>query len=168
MKKPSENLVEKTKYPEITLKGWDRVPCKAVIYQIVPIGNDQWAADVAIFVEKPTGHPTKDKAFQIPLSIVQKTPEMVFVYLQALGPLFINTVDTVIVYNKQYVPVKTYKLSLGTEEQGINIHVDDYIETLTKHNKFVSDEPSVEDIKEKESDNEFRVKATNVGPKTRQ
>ncbi len=169
MKKPSDDSTKKMKYPEITIPGWSRVPCKAVIYQIVPIENDRWAADAAIFVDKPTGQPTIDKVIQIPLNIVQKTPEMVFVYLQALGPLFMNTVDTVIVYNRELVPEKMFLLSLGTKEQGIDLDIEEFAQALVKDRKFVYTYPD-EDIKKKENDdgNEFKIKATNVGPKTRQ
>ncbi|HYT43596.1 MAG TPA: hypothetical protein VEP90_14755, partial [Methylomirabilota bacterium] len=83
--------------------------------------------------------------------------------------LFMNTVDTVIVYNRELVPEKMLLLSLGTKEQGIDLDIEEFAQALVKDRKFVYTYPD-EDIKKKENDdgNEFKIKATNVGPKTRQ
>jgi len=122
-------------YKTIELTSWQPINYLAAIYQIVPV-DDQWACNVVLFLEMPTGHPMTDSAIQIPLNILQSSPEAVFLYIQALGNTFMNTLPTIVVYNKNSQPDKTWDINKTLKEQNIDFDLKELIKDLTKNNQF--------------------------------
>lgn len=114
-------------------------------YTICELADGKWGAMVVLYNKE------WDFGFRtFPLELSQPGPEIVFFYLQLLGPLFINTSKIIRVVDSNAVVLNAWSLDKSLTEQGIDLSVEYPNE---------GDHPPI-----KQRDLESPIEATNEGP----
>ena len=87
-------------------------------YAICATKDDTWKAIVTLFSDN-----VESKFFTFSLNFSESYPEILFFYLQLIGPFFNHTNEEVLVYDKNGNVIHTWNLTKGLSEQGIELEV---------------------------------------------
>ena len=109
-------MLQRLRSKILVFKNWHVLKYHSV-YEILKV-EDVWTISVALVVNDPTGDARTDQVLFLPLQIGFYDPQLAFLYLQMLGPLFQQTASKVVVmeYGK---PVIQWDLTKPPKEQSI-------------------------------------------------
>ena len=108
---------------QLVLDNWNVLPYKQAIYNVIAVANGTWRVEVNLFLEV-TGNATTDKVIAIPTELVFSHPELAFVYLQSMGPMFSNTTVYVLIVDNINGIIMEWDLTKRVQDQpGVNIAV---------------------------------------------
>jgi len=90
------------------MTNWSLLSYTGAIYNIIETVNDTWNVHVSLFLTERGD--SNEFAVLLPLNLAFEDYESAFKYIQRTGPVFINTLQDVIVIDKQGKKVKIYNI----------------------------------------------------------